>query len=148
MIGKEAIAAKLEAAEVNILMNNLAMTKGMLEMVKAEVVPQIPIGPGHFGYHARDTFRIELRQGAGQLGTKVTGLLKAAVEAYWREFGTGLRYRGHTARLRKQAAVRIMTGTTGGEPAHLTATHALAGIKKYIKLYYGGMARWWHAPKF
>ena len=146
VIGKEIIEAKLAAAEPNILANNLVMVKEMLGYVKAQVEPQIPIGPGHFGYHGRDTLKVVVQgQGpaGGQLGTKVVGFLKSAVDVYWREFGTGMRYRGPH---RKEAAVRIMTGQvgTGGEKAYKTATKALAGIKKFINFYYGGLAKWWH----
>jgi hypothetical protein len=143
VIGKDIIEAKLAKAEANILAHNYAMVSEMLVYVKAEVVPQIPLGPGHFGNHARDTFTIIVTAGKGQMGTMITGVLKAAVQAFWREYGTGMRYRGSK---KKAFGVRIMTGRagTGGEHAHLTAHHALAGIKKYINFYYGGMAKWWH----
>lgn len=146
VVGLDVLEAKLAKAEANILANNLAMVKEMLDMVKAEVTPQIPIGPGHFGYHGRNTLKVVVQaQGpaGGQFGTKVVGLLKAAVEVYWREFGTGMRYRGPK---RKAFGVRIMTGSagTGGEKPRLMATHALAGIKKFIAFYYGGLAKWWH----
>jgi len=120
VIGKEAIEAKLAVAEANILANNLAMTKEMLGYVKAEVVPQIPIGPGHFGYHLRETFSTDVKAGRGQGGTKVTGVLRSAVQGYWRE-----------------------RGTRRGERAYMTAHKALAGVKKFINAYYG-MAKWWH----
>ena len=120
VIGKEAIEAKLALAEANILANNRAMMAEMLGYVKEAVVPQIPIGPGHFGYHLRDTFTTNVRSGAGQLGTKVTGVLKSAVQGYWRE-----------------------RGTKRGERAFMTAHKALAGIKRFINAYYG-MAKWWH----
>jgi hypothetical protein len=146
VIGKDIIEAKLARAEANILANNLLMTREMLTHIKAEVQPQVPIGPGHFGYHGRDTLKVVVQAAGpsgGQLGTKVYGLLKAASDVYWREFGTGMRYRGPK---RKAMGVRIMTGQagTGGEPARLMATHALAGIKKFINFYYGGLAKWWH----
>jgi len=146
VIGKDVIEAKLAAAEANIHANNLLMTKEMLEYVKAEVVPQIPLGPGHFGDHGRDTLKVVisgLGVAGGQLGTKVIGVLTAAPDVYWREFGTGLRYRGPK---RKRFSVRVMTGAagTGGEAPRLMATHALAGIKKFINFYYGGLAKWWH----
>ena len=120
VIGKEQIEAKLARAEVNILAHNRAMVSEMLGFVKAEVVPQIPIGPGHFGYHLRDTFNTDVRSSSGQLGTKVTGVLKSAVQGYWRE-----------------------RGTKRGERAFMTAHKALAGIRKFINAYYG-TAKWWH----
>jgi len=121
VIGKDVIETKLAVAEANILANNLAMMKEMLGYVKAEVATEIPIGPGHFGYHTRETLRVDVRVGSGQSGTKVTGVLKAAVPAYWRE-----------------------KGTKRGERAFLTAHHALAGIKKFIRFWYGGLGKWWH----
>ncbi len=70
VFGKEQVEAKLARAEANILANNRAMVGEMLGFVKAEVVPQIPIGPGHFGYHLRETFRSDIKTGRGQLGAQ------------------------------------------------------------------------------
>jgi hypothetical protein len=120
VIGKDVIEAKLAAAEANILAHNLMMTREMLEQVKAEVAPQIPLGPGHFGYHTRDTLVVDVKAGSGQLGTKVTGVLKAAMPAYWRE-----------------------KGTKRGEEAHWTARNALRAVRKVIDFYYG-KSGWWH----
>ena len=144
VIGKEIIEAKLAAAEANILKNNVAMTTEMLRFVKAEVVANTPLGPGHFGYHLRDSLKTYLTIGFSQAGTGVVGLLKSPPTGYWREYGTGLRYRGPK---KAAASVRALTGQagTGGERAFGTAHHALAGIRKFINFYYGGLARWWHA---
>src|SRR6266705_3130360 len=112
VIGKEQIEAKLARAEVNILAHNRAMVTEMLGFVKAEVVPQIPLGPGHFGYHLRETFRSDIKTGRGQLGAQVIGALRSAVQGYWRE-----------------------RGTKRGERAFMTAHKALAGIKRFINSY-------------
>jgi len=120
VFGKEQVEAKLARAEANILANNRAMVGEMLDYVEAEVVPQIPIGPGHFGYHLRETFRSDIKTGRGQLGAQVIGALRSAVQGYWRE-----------------------RGTKRGERAFMTAHKALAGIKRFINSYYG-MAKWWH----
>lgn len=143
VVGLDAVKAKLAVAEANILKNNVAMTQEMLGFIKAEVVANTPLGPGHFGYHLRDSFKTYLRIGFSQLGTGVIGLLKSPRTGYWREYGTGARYRGPK---KKAAAVRLLTGAagTGGERAFQTAHHALAGIRKFINFYYGGVAKWWH----
>jgi len=143
VIGKEVVVAKLAKAEANILANNLAMTQQMLEYVKAEYIPQIPVGPGHFGYHLRDRVSIHVRPSKGQLGTKVVGVLKTPMQGYWREFGTGARHRS-----RKRGGVgHVVFGTgalgSGGERAYMTAHKALAGVRKFIRVWYG-TARWWH----
>jgi len=140
-IGKREIDAKLLAAAPRILEQNRAMVTEMLEMVKVEILPGTPEGPGHFGYHLRDTYRIEV----SSQGVKTTGKLKAAVQGYWREFGTQGRFKGRGRAAGRLQAVRIMTGAVlagGGEKAGLFATKALSQARRLIRFYYG-KAQWW-----
>lgn len=116
VIGARQVQAKLLAAKPRILAHNRMMISSMLDFIKPEVRAATPLGPGHFGYHGRDTLRTEVHSH----GIKTVGTLKAAVQLYWRE-----------------------RGTSRGERARMTAHHALAGVKKFIRFYYGGMANWW-----
>src|SRR6267142_6442780 len=141
IIHDEVVRAKLLAAEPRILAQNRALVTSVLEMVKPVEIAETPLGPGHFGYHGRDTVRIDIKS----KGIKTVGELKAAVQLYWREYGTRGRFKGpKKARLRHD--IRIMTGglsAGGGERAFLVAHKALAGAKRFIGFYYNGMANWW-----
>ena len=116
VIGGQVVEAKLAAAAPNILAHNRMLVEAMLGEVKPNVFVNTPLGPAHFGYHGRDTLRIEIHT----KGIKTIGTLRAAAQLYWRE-----------------------RGTRRGERARMVAHHALAGVKKFIKFYYGGMATWW-----
>lgn len=137
VIGKEIVDAKLAAAAANIAAHNRLMIAEMLASVKTEVVAKTPVGPGHFGYHLRDSYTTDIKESS----TRTWGVLKAPAHGYWYEYGTGMRHRGPKKRA---FATRIMTGaaSVGGEKAHLLAHHALTGIKKYIRAHYGA-AQWW-----
>ena len=137
VLGKQEVDAKLLAAAPRILAENKAMVTEMLEMVKAEIEPGTPVGPGHFGYHLRESYKIEVIA----KGSKTTGSLKAAVQGYWREFGTHGRFKGRRNRLRAYSAAIGAFGE-GGEKAGLFATKALNGVRRLIKAYYG-KAQWW-----
>ncbi len=113
------------------------MVTQMLEAVKAEIEPGTPTGPGHFGYHLRDTYRVVV----SSEGVKTSGKLKAAVQGYWREFGTKGRFKGRVNRRRAYAAALGAFGS-GGEKAGLYATRALNRFRAMIRLYYG-KAQWW-----
>ncbi len=104
------------------------------------MISATPEGPGHFGYHGRDTVRVEV----SSLAVETTGKLKAAVQLYWREYGTGMRYRSKSKSSTLKQAVRVMTGaSSGGEPATMVANRALNATKRFISFYYNGMANWW-----
>jgi hypothetical protein len=141
IVHDEIVRAKLAAAGPRILAQNRALVTAMLETVKPVVVTQTPLGPAHFGYHGRDTVKIEIQS----KGVETTGKLKAAVQLYWREYGTGMRFRGR-GRSKLRQAVAIMTGAkTGGEAARMTANKALNATRRFIKFYYNGMANWWRS---
>ncbi len=126
---------KLAAAAPRILENNRAMVTAMLDMIKPIVEENTPIGPGRFGFHLRDTFRVDVRS----LGLKTTGVLKSASTGYWREYGTlGSFHKGNTI----GAFMSALQGQSG-EAAHMTAHHAASGIRRFLNFYYGGMVRWW-----
>ncbi len=137
-VGKREIDAKLLAAAPRILAENRSMVTTMLGAVKAEIEPGTPIGPGHFGYHLRDSYRIEV----SSKGVRTSGKLKAAVQGYWREFGTRGRFKGRRNRRRAYAAAIGAFGG-GGEKAGLYATRALSRFRHFINLYYGKGAQWW-----
>lgn len=141
-IGLKTVETKLLLATPRILEENRALATSMLEFVKAEVVPEMPIGPGHFGDHARFSFKIEVKSA----GIKTWGVLKGAVQAFWREFGTLGRYRrgGLATAGMAKAALYAATVGTGGEPPRPIAHKALAGARKFIEFYYGSQkAYWW-----
>lgn len=140
VIGKDIIDAKLLAAAPAILANNRAMVTEILKFTKEAVVAGTPLGPGRDG-HLRQQYTTEV----SSKGVNTTGVLKAPPKGYWYEFGTRTRYRGQ----RKLAAYVRAVGvgsSTGGEAAHLLATHALSGLKRFVTAYYGGLAKWWSAP--
>ncbi len=140
-INDQLVKAKLVAAAPAILAQNAVMAKAMLDEVKTAVVGATPLGPGHFGYHGRDTVKVEVTSS----GVRTTAKLKAAMQLYWREYGTGIRFRGRGKRTALRQSVRVMTGSaTGGEPALMVANRALNFTKRFIKFYYGGMANWWN----
>lgn len=138
-IGLDAVNAKLALAAPRILANNRAMVTAMLAEIKPIVEAETPIGPGHFGYHLRDSFTTDV----SSKGVVTTGVLKSPPTGYWREYGT-------LGRFRKSRAVRSYVAAlggfgTGGEKAYQTAHHAASGIQRFIKFYYGSMANWWRA---
>lgn len=141
VIGQDVVAAKLAAAGPNILRQNRRLVNSMLQEVKPAVQAGTPLGPGHFGYHGRDTLKVAI----DSKGSKTKGLLLGAVQLYWREYGTGMRYRGPRAAQRRIAATRAMTGAnTGGEAPTMLAHKAYSATRRFISYYYGGMASWWH----
>jgi hypothetical protein len=141
VIGKNIVDAKLLAAAPAILANNRAMVTEMLKLTKEAVVAQTPLGPGRDG-HLREQYTTDVKS----TGINTTGVLKAPPKGYWYEFGTGMRYRGRnknsTSLFQAQLAY-TRAFNTGGEPAHLLATHAVSSIKRVITAYYGGLAKWW-----
>ena len=136
-IGLDVVRAKLVATAPRILAQNREMVQTMLDYMKPEVAANTPIGPGHFGYHLRDSYVTDVKSS----GVRTIGVLKSPRTGYWREYGTGARYRGPK---KAAASVRLLTGQagTGGERAFMTAHHALAGFRKFVAFYYG-KAQWW-----
>jgi hypothetical protein len=118
IIGKEIVDAKLLMAAPRILEQNRLMVTAMLKEIKPIVVAQTPLGPGHFGYHLRDRYSTDVKSE----GIKTSGVLKAVMQGFWREFGT-----------------------KRGERAFMTAHKAASLVKRFITFYYGGMANWWRA---
>jgi hypothetical protein len=143
VIGKDIVDAKLLMATPRILAQNRFLATSMLEFIKAEVQPEMPLGPGHFGQHARDSYRIDVSSSA----LKTIGKLWAAVEAYWREFGTLGRYKkgaySKPTLGNARAALYAVTVGTGGEPPRPITHKALAGARKFIDFTYNGLATWW-----
>ena len=142
VIGKNIVDAKLLAMAPRILAQNRAMVTSMLEYVKAEVQPEMPVVPTRLPQHARDSYRIDVSSGP----VKTTGKLWGAVQAYWREYGTLGRFHkgGRATAGMARAAVYAVTVGTGGEPARPITRHALAGARKWITFYYGAnKASWW-----
>lgn len=123
-------------AAPRILASNRTLVTTILEEVKGAEIAGTPLGPGHFGEHGRDTVKIEVESH----GVETTGKLKAAVQLFWREYGTGSRYRNRRNALRSYVA---SFGGTGGEAPRMTANKALNYAKRFIRFYYGGMANWW-----
>ncbi len=138
-VNDQLVKAKLVAMAPRILAQNALMARTMLDEVKSVTVAATPAGPGHFGYHGRDTVHVEVTS----TGVKTTAKLKAAMQLYWREYGTGVHFRKGS---KAKQAVRVMTGSaSGGEPALMVANKALNFTKRFIKFYYNGMANWWNA---
>ena len=142
-IGLREVDAKLLAAAPHIFETNWAMSTAMLDATKVELVSITPTGPGHFGYHLKDTYKVVM----SNRGWTVTGKLMGAVQGYWRERGTKGRSRGLASGLNlsvgqlskayKQGAVG-----SGGEAAGMYAHKALAGFRHLIREFYAG-SPWW-----
>ena len=115
MIGAREVKAKLDAAPFRIMETNRGLTTAMLEAAKPLVEAGTPLGPAHFGYHGRDTIRVEVFSKR----TRTVGRMMAAVQLYWRERGT--------VRERRFGL------------AHKTVN----AFRNYIRIYYAGGARWW-----
>ncbi len=140
IVHDEIVRAKLLAAAPRIIAQNRLLVDAILQSVSAATIMATPVGPGHFGYHGRDTVKVVITQGP----LKTTGQLKAAVQLFWREYGTGTRFRAKGKSAALKQAVRVMTGAaSGGEPAFMPANKALAAAKRFIGFYYNGMANWW-----
>lgn len=107
--------AKLARVGPKILATNQLLATQILDHVKEVVYLETPLGPGHFGYHGRDTLKVKVTS----KGNKTTGVLLGAVQLRWREFGT---YR---------------------QRAFYTAHKALGAVKGFLKVHYGGTANWW-----
>ena len=150
-IGLDVANAKLLYALPRILETNRAMVTAALEEVRAVVASETPIGPGHFGYHLKNSFKVEV----SSKGLKTSGALKAPPTGYWREFGTLDRFRranlgialrlGATSLTNRESSLGGIFGGTGGERAFMTAHKAGTAVKKFIKVYYGSMSAWWRA---
>lgn len=142
--GDNIVKAKLLLAAPHILAHNRLLVQSMLNTIKPLVVAQTPLGPGHFGYHLRDTYVTDVKS----VGIKTTGVLKAPAQGYWREFGTKGRSRKmgraiglSVGQLSKAFSAGALGG--GGERAYMTAHKSLSKARALIKFYYGGMAEWW-----
>lgn len=133
------VAAKLIAAEPKIMLNNRLMITAMLEAVKADLEPQTPLGPGHFGAHLKDSYKIVVNS----TGTSTVGALAAPPQGYWREFGTrGRFHKGKVGAVTSRPALVAAFGG-GGEKAGMFAHHALSAVRKFIAFYYG-TSNWYH----
>ncbi len=137
-VNDQLVKAKLVAMAPRILAQNALMARTMLDEVKSVTVAATPEGPGHFGYHGRDTIHVTITTS----GIKTTAKLLAAMQIYWREYGTRGRFRKGKALDRYMRAVQ-QGGS--GEPALMVANKALNFTKRFIKFYYNGMANWWNA---
>lgn len=139
VIGAQIVDAKLLAAAPRILETNRLMVEAMFGEIKPIVEAQTPIGPGHFGYHLKDTYVTDVKTA----GVKTIGVLKSPAQGYWREYGTVSRFsrkgslRGYTAALGGMGS--------GGERALMIAHKALNSVRRLINEYYGGLATWWRA---
>lgn len=136
-VGKEIVDAKLRMAAPRILEQNRLMVTQMLDEVKKTLVAETPVGPGHFGYHLKDSYKVDVKSGI----ERTIGVLKAPAQGYWREYGT----KGQFARRGNvRAAINRLGHFSGGggEPALMLAHKALSGVKKFLKFYYGN-AQWW-----
>ena len=128
VVGQREVEAKLLAAAPRILEQNKLMVTAMLNQIKPMVVAQTPFGPAHFGYHGRDTLRVEVKAE----GFKTVGTLRAARQLYWREYGTGSRFRGSKQMNALRGYLKALGGSigTGGEPATMTAHKTASGLKR------------------
>lgn len=140
IVHDEIVREKLLLAAPRILATNRLLVEAMLNEVKLAEVSQTPEGPGHFGYHGRDTVRVQITT----KGAETMGRLVGAVQLFWREYGTRGRFRNKRNKLRSYVAA-IGGAGGGGERAYMVANRALSFTKRFIKAYYGGTANWWNS---
>lgn len=85
VVGLKKLQAALTAAPGLVASENAWALNASVSQVEANYKALMPLGPGHFGFHARDRVfhRLELRRAraVGLVGTD-------ASQAVWREFGT------------------------------------------------------------
>lgn len=142
VIGKNIVDAKLLMAAPRILAHNRSLITEMLAVIKPTVIAETPLGPGHFGYHLRESYVTEVTSKE----VVSEGVLKAPMTGYWREYGTrgGFRKRGtlpgYSFAFEKAAG---LAHPGGGERAGMYAHKALAAVRKLIDVFYGGAASWW-----
>jgi hypothetical protein len=117
IIGKEGVVARLTAAPLNIMIQNRVMVTEMLDTVRDVLIPETPIGPGHFGRHLRDSYTVDVKTKGF---SAVIGVLKAPVQGYWRE-----------------------RGTKRGQPGLMLAHKAANQVRRFIRTYYTGAAMWY-----
>lgn len=143
IVHDEIVRAKLLAAAPRILAHNRTLVEAMLREVKTAIIPQTPLGPGHFGYHLRDTYSIDL----SSEGIATKGVLKSAVQGYWREYGTRGNFKKGGTILGFANAFENLAGLPHprgeGERALMIAHKALNAVRRLIRFYYGGAAAWW-----
>ena len=135
VIGAEIVNAKLLMASPRILAHNRLLVGEMLKHIKPIVESETPIGPGHFGYHLRSSYRTDVKS----TGLVTTGVLKAPAQGYWREYGT----LGNFAKSSAMSGYIAALGGGSGERALFIAHKAANSVKRFIAAYYGGMAAWW-----
>ena len=140
VLGAREVQAKLLLARPHILAHNREMISTMLDFVKAEVVAATPVGPGHFGFHLRDSYTTDVKS----YNVKSVGVFKATAQGYWLEFGTLSQFkRGGQGAFTAETNLIFAQAGTFGERPRMLAHKALRGVRKFIKFYYGGMANWW-----
>lgn len=142
VIGKNIVDAKLVAAAPHILAENHLVVETMLDIVQVGTAAQIPLGPGHFGYHTRDRLETEVKVD----GLKTLGYLFSPVAGYWREFGTQGRFRRSALKTKGKGASRRLLESFGGhgERAFMTAHKVTTQARKLIgTAFYNGKAKWW-----
>lgn len=141
-VGLREVQAKALAANARVLATNYALVSSMLLNIKPIVEADTPLGPGHFGYHLRYSYKTDIKAE----GVRTIGVLKSPPQGYWREFGTmaGFRKGGAASAAMARAAYRAVF-STGGEPARMTAHKAANATRRFITAYYGGLANWWRA---
>jgi hypothetical protein len=138
--GLREVQLKADLAAVRILAVNRELVTAMLLEIKPIVEAETPIGPGHWGFHLRYTYAIDVQVH----GLQTRGYLKSPPQGYWREFGTMARYRKGSRSSRSMAiAAYRSVFSSGGEKAGMYAHHAVGAVKRFITAYYGGMAAWW-----
>ena len=141
-IGLKVVDAKLLMAAPRILAQNRLMVTAILEQARGITAAATPLGPGHFGYHGRDTVKVRVTS----KGVRTIGEIRAAIQLYWREYGTRGAFRGGRAKLTaRQSRLAHAFSGSGGEPAFMTAHKAVNVTKRMITFYYGGMAKWWRS---
>lgn len=120
---------------------NHLMIGAMLDWVKVEAIAATPLGPGHFGYHLKESFSTDIEE----RGLKTVGVLKSPPTGYWREFGTKGRFRRSALLTQgKGRSARLLESFGGqGERAFMTAHKALNGARRIIRNFYNGKALWW-----
>lgn len=138
IVHDEIVRAKLLAAAPRILAQNRVLVQAMLDPVAAVVQSDTPLGPAHFGYHGRDTVKVDV----SSKGVTTAGKVIGAAQLYWREYGTRGRFRKGS---KLERYVRALESGGSGERAFMPANKALSYTKRLISFYYNGMANWWRS---
>jgi hypothetical protein len=144
IVGLKKLQAAVQAAPGLLANRNAEALRSSVNLVEGNAIHLTALGPGHFGFHARDRFRTEVRLFA----ERSAGFVRTdAPQARWGEFGT----KAHSIRPRRVRAIAFSSAGRGvdqglvvsmihhpGEKARHTMRKSLGMAKPAIRGFFVG----------